>query len=77
VVVDTRASATITSEPAGAFVFVDGEPTGRVTPTTLSGLDASKPIKVRVEKVGFKPREETVSLEAGKQVSKAFQLSGD
>lgn len=73
----TRSSAVITSEPEGAFVFIDGEPTGRVTPTTLSGLDASKPLKVRVEKVGYKPSEDTVALEPGKQVSKAFQLSGN
>ncbi len=61
------------SEPPGAFIFVDGEPTGSVTPATLGGFD-SGPIDVRLEKAGYGPFQVTIALEAGKQVAKSFPL---
>ncbi len=74
VVAEAKASAQLESDPPGAFVFANGEPTGRVTPVTFSGLDPSKPLVVKLEKRGYAPVEESLALEAGKQVSRRFPL---
>jgi hypothetical protein len=62
-----RATATleIRSEPPGAHVFVDGTPSGLRTPTVLTGLSAGKRVEVRLDKPGFEPATEQVTLADG------------
>lgn len=48
-------SATITSNPSGARIFLDGRDTRRSTPSTLSGLKANSSHTVRLTKQGFEP----------------------
>jgi serine/threonine protein kinase len=69
-----RASAQIESDPPGAFVFIDGEPTGKVTPATLGSLDPARPVQLRLEKLGYTTLSTALTLEPGKQVSQRFQL---
>jgi eukaryotic-like serine/threonine-protein kinase len=73
-VVEARSSAQIDSDPPGAFIFANGEPTGRVTPATFSGLDPSKPLVVRLEKPGYAPFKTTLDLEKGKSIARRFSL---
>jgi hypothetical protein len=68
------ASLTVESEPPGAFVFLHGEPTGQRTPATFKGLQAGAPLALRLEKEGYAPALETVTLEAGVEVSRRLAL---
>jgi len=63
----TRATATldIRSQPSGAHVFVDGTPTGLRTPTVLTGLVAGSRVQVRLDKPGYEPVTEQVTLADG------------
>lgn len=75
--VATRAegSLEIISEPPGALVFLNGEPTGQMTPAKIAALAAGKPIEVRLDKPGMAQATQTVVLEAGQLLVKIFQLS--
>ncbi len=70
------ASAQVDSEPPGAFVFVNGEPTGKVTPATLGGFQPG-PLDLRIEKAGYAAARATLTLEAGKQIAQRFPLVAD
>jgi len=63
----TRATATleIRSQPPGAHVFVDGTPSGLRTPTVLTGLTAGSRVQVRLDKPGYEPVTEQVSIADG------------
>ena len=69
-----QTSLEITSEPPGAAVFLDGEPTGLITPTTLSDVRAGT-LAIRVEKVGFAPTTQSLDVISGKAISKQFTLA--
>ncbi|HEY0476871.1 MAG TPA: serine/threonine-protein kinase [Kofleriaceae bacterium] len=68
-----QASLQIDSVPAGAAVFVDGEPTGLKTPTVLSGISARQ-LSIRLELVGHVPVTETVDLRAGALTARRVTL---
>ncbi len=53
-------SMSISSEPSGAFIFVNGELTGRQSPTTLNGLTQGGELRIRLEKSGYAPMRDTV-----------------
>lgn len=58
------AAVSITSDPAGAAVFVDGKDTGRVTPTQIS-VDKAGPHTLMVKKQGYLDETTTANLQAG------------
>lgn len=64
----------VRSVPAGAAVFVDGEPTGMRTPAVLRGLAEGRTLRVRVDKAGFAAQERTVSIAPGSVEALAFEL---
>ena len=64
--VKPKGTLVITSEPAEADVYIDGEYEGR-TPLQKPDLDAN-PYSVRIEKEHFQPWETEVDIQAGKQV---------
>jgi hypothetical protein len=64
----------VRSTPAGAAVFVDGEPTGLRTPVVLKGLGPGRTIHVRVEKSGFASQERQVPIVAGSLETRVFEL---
>jgi serine/threonine protein kinase len=63
----SRATATleIQSQPPGAHVFVDGSPSGMRTPATLRGLSAGSRVQIRLDKAGYEPVTEQVTLNQG------------
>ena len=64
----------VESLPAGAFIFLGDEPTGRSTPATLEGLIPSKAVQLRIEKMGYLPTRDSVAIQAGKRLEKSFVL---
>ena len=63
----------IRSQPPGAHVFVDGTPSGLRTPTVLTGLPAGRRVQVRLDKPGYEPVTEQVTLTDGQ--SRAISLT--
>jgi hypothetical protein len=50
------------SQPAGASILIDGNPTGLATPATITGLPPDRTIEVRLEKPGFRTVVQSVRL---------------
>ncbi|NLA38122.1 MAG: PEGA domain-containing protein, partial [Methanomicrobiales archaeon] len=57
-------SISIRSSPEGAGVFVDGFPTGKVTPCRVDGLSPGQH-RILVSKPGYLPAEEVISIPEG------------
>jgi hypothetical protein len=53
------------TQPAGASVLIDGNPTGLATPATITGLPPDRTIEVRLEKPGFRPIVQSIRLASG------------
>ena len=51
----------VRSEPRGALVFLDGQPTGQTTPALLKGVEVGTPHKLRLE-LGERSVEEIVTV---------------
>ena len=64
----------IETSPLGAAVFVEGEPTGLTTPTTLTGI-TRKQLAIRLELSGYAPVTRTVDIPAGITVSTQVTLA--
>lgn len=64
----------VVSDPVGAQVFIDGNPTGQNTPVTLHRLPVGRAISVRVERPGLAPAERTVTLKGGEPEQLHFAL---
>ena len=73
----TTATLTLATEPPGAQIFIDGDPSGMVTPSTLTGLRAQRPIELRIDKVGFRPVIEKIELMPGETRSRSYRLVAD
>jgi hypothetical protein len=74
------AFVTISSEPAGANVFIDGKATGHVTPTQITGEKGSHTILIRKE--GYLDETTTAEFVAGQAfkfapVLKALGMTSD
>jgi len=57
-------SLEISTEPAGATLFLDGERHPGVTPISVDSLKAGSKLKVRLERTGYQSLEETVELDS-------------
>lgn len=57
---------TITSQPAGALVLLDGKPIGQ-TPLTQEGLEPEKIYAVEIWTEGFEPYTQDVKIRAGRE----------
>lgn len=69
-----RGAVMLESVPPGAVVFIGGEPSGAVTPTTLTGLDPSKPLSFRLELPGYSSVVGEVRVEGGATVTRRETL---
>ena len=67
------ATLTVTSSPAGASIYLAGEPTGMTTPATLSHIEPG-PITIRLELRGYAPVEAAVALAPGARVTRDLRL---
>lgn len=77
VLAESRGIVAITSEPQGAEVTIDGNPTGRVTPVTVALLKGSHTFSLR--RNGFLPASSTVNITPGQnyRVSPRLAALGD
>ena len=67
-------SIEVTSTPAGAQVFLDGENTGKVTPCTLTEVDSGEH-DVRVTMRKYSPQSSTVTVSDGQTTSVALTMA--
>jgi serine/threonine protein kinase len=67
--VERFGSATITSVPSEASVILDGQDTGRKTPTQLEDLSIGKSYKIRVEKENFNPAEKEIQITSAEPIA--------
>jgi hypothetical protein len=65
----------IRSQPPGAAVLVDGNPSGLVTPATISGLRVGNTVEIRVDKAGFAPATRRLEARAGGAATHDFALA--
>jgi hypothetical protein len=72
---EAPATLRLESEPAGAFVFLGGEPTGLRTPATFHGLPPGTPLSIRLQHEGHEAAVDTVTLAAGEQAARRLALS--
>jgi serine/threonine-protein kinase len=63
----------IRSEPSGAQIFADGDPTGLTTPAVLTGLRPGRSVEIRVDKVGYTPITQGMDVRPGTQL-RSFRL---
>jgi len=68
------ASLQLSSDPPGAHVLVDGEPTGLVTPTTLHALRAGRRIELRLDKLGYQTAIQKIDVDGRAQRTHAVTL---
>ncbi|MFN0250368.1 MAG: serine/threonine protein kinase [Kofleriaceae bacterium] len=66
-------SLLVATDPAGAAITVDGEPTGLETPATLTGY-AAKHVTIRIERPGFTPIAESIDVPANGELAKHYAL---
>jgi serine/threonine protein kinase len=70
----TASAVQIESTPAGAAVFVAGEPTGLKTPTTLTGV-TSKQLLIRLELANYAPVTKSIDVLVGETASMQVALA--
>lgn len=70
------ATIDIDSEPHGAEVFLEGEPTGLATPASLS-VSADKPVHIRLEKPGFIAARDEIALQPGQTEKRTLHLTAE
>jgi len=63
----------VTSDPAGAEISIDDTETGQTTPARLENLAAGEH-RLLIQKAGFEPAEQSVSIEVDKTAEIAFTL---
>jgi eukaryotic-like serine/threonine-protein kinase len=68
-------TVTITSEPIGAKVFVDGRGLSAVTPTQVQ-IPANRDVKLNLEKTGFMAYESTITASENGKTFRATLLTG-
>jgi hypothetical protein len=75
---DPAATLTITSEPPGAALWVDGKLlAGVTTPATLDDVASGQELKVTAELKGMLASTKTVSIPPGKKKKLSFTLEPD
>ncbi|HEY0710894.1 MAG TPA: serine/threonine-protein kinase [Polyangia bacterium] len=62
------------SEPPGAHILIDGEPTGLTTPTVLRNLRSGRSFEIRLDKPGYQTVIQKVEVGAGAPSARSFGL---
>jgi serine/threonine protein kinase len=68
------AAIELRSDPPGAHVLVDGEPTGLLTPTTLRDLRPGRTLEVRLDRDGYQTAVQTITVDGKHTGSHDFTL---
>jgi hypothetical protein len=74
VAASATATLEIRTEPAGAHVFVDGSPSGMLTPAILKGLPVGRTLQLSLDKQGYQPVSQQARLEQGQSQTLSFTL---
>ena len=64
---------TVASSPAGAAIYIGGEPTGMKTPATLPGIAPGR-VAIRLELAGYPASETVIEVAPGANVTREIQL---
>ncbi|NOZ88119.1 MAG: PEGA domain-containing protein [Deltaproteobacteria bacterium] len=64
----------VSSIPSGADLAINGEPSKKKTPATLSGLRGGTRTTLRLTKKGFRPWQQTISIIGGKSIKVTARL---
>jgi len=64
----------IQSNPAGAQILIDGDPSGLVTPARIDGLRAGRKVEVRVDKPGYRAAAQVANIPLGGPQVLSFAL---
>jgi len=64
----------VQSQPPGAYIFVDGAPSGLKTPAVLGGLTGGRTVSVRLDLAGYAPVTHQVRLQSGATVGVSASL---
>ncbi|MDX2023793.1 MAG: serine/threonine-protein kinase [Deltaproteobacteria bacterium] len=70
----TMGAIEVQSDPSGAIIFVDGEPSGLTTPAVLRGLKVGRQITLHLDKAGYKTEDRRLSVVAGKSPPQVFKM---
>jgi serine/threonine protein kinase len=73
--VDRPHALLIDSKPERGMVFIDGEPTGLLTPATIEGLPTTRAVHISVQKSGFRTADKSVTLAGSAPEHIAVELS--
>jgi eukaryotic-like serine/threonine-protein kinase len=73
----TTGGLRIDSQPPGAHIVVDGDPSGRQTPALLDGLPAGRTLDIQLQKDGFQTVTRRIEVTAGKPRLHSFTLVED
>lgn len=65
----------VTSTPPGAAVFLDGQPTGALTPTTIDTAVLGRSVTIGVQKDGFVSSTETIVVETNNELDFKMKAS--
>jgi serine/threonine protein kinase len=68
-------SLEIHSEPPGAHILLDGDPSGLDTPATLRDLPAGRVVEIRLDKAGYAPVTRKIEVTRGAPSKHAFKLA--
>jgi serine/threonine protein kinase len=65
----------VESEPPGAHILVDGDPSGLDTPAVLRDLKVGRMVEIRLDKNGYVPAIKRVEVKAGEPAHQLFRLT--
>jgi serine/threonine protein kinase len=63
------------SQPPGAYIVIDGSPTGLKTPATLTGLPVGRSVRIGLDKEGYGPVSQQTMLQEGAARTLSFTLT--
>jgi eukaryotic-like serine/threonine-protein kinase len=64
----------VKSEPPGAQMLLDGEPTGLVTPTVVRNLRVGQTLELRLDKPGYLTAIQKIQMDSATKVSRSITL---
>jgi hypothetical protein len=69
------AAVAIRTEPPGAHIMIDGEPSGLSTPATLTGLRVGRRLQLSLELPGYRPAAQVLQVTAARMAPLAVTLA--
>ena len=70
----TTGTIDVRSDPSGAIIFVDGEPSGLTTPAVLRGLKVGRSLTLHLDKNGYRADDRRLAVVAGRSPPQVFKM---